>query len=276
MNPAATFGRRLHHARLDRGLSQSHLAAGICSPSAISRWESGQSLPDHEVIALLAERLDIDVSVLTGQGFDSRIAASPEGFGETLHAAFGSPTIDAHSPTARWIARARHVLRHADPWLGTGEPRRIVDDLAVDPLTPTTPAALETVELLEAMVRLRENLSATSAQALTDTLTLAIDAPAAVRMAAIERAVAAFSLSGMPLAARAVIARTAPEQVTLSTAIMLRAAGMEEPPAVAAERSVRDVGMHLITLGLVPVSALESVCPGDELVRLWAEKSIQL
>ena len=63
---------------MDRGLSQNALAEGICSASAISRWEAGVHLPPEDAIWSLANRLGIDVSVLTGLGFDTRFAESPD------------------------------------------------------------------------------------------------------------------------------------------------------------------------------------------------------
>lgn len=51
----------------------------------------------------------------------------------------------------------------------------------MDPLTTTTPAALETVELLDAMVRVRETPDRATVEALTDTLTWTTDAPEMIR-----------------------------------------------------------------------------------------------
>ncbi|MGP5643288.1 hypothetical protein ACTXO6_08085 [Corynebacterium variabile] len=43
MKDPAAFGRRLHHARVDRGLSQTGLAAGICSPAPSPGGRTGRA-----------------------------------------------------------------------------------------------------------------------------------------------------------------------------------------------------------------------------------------
>lgn len=170
------FGRRLRHARTDRGVSQAGLASGICSASAVSRWEDGQSVPPADIIAELAERLGLGVSVLTGRGFDSRLAESADGFDTLVTVAFGSSPCDASSPMSAWISRARLALETADPW-SQGDPRSVVDDLQVEPLTATTPAALEIVELLDAMADVAADPTTRTVDAVVATLTWTQDAP---------------------------------------------------------------------------------------------------
>jgi transcriptional regulator with XRE-family HTH domain len=118
MEDPAAFGRRLHHARVDRGLSQTGLAAGICSPSSVSRWEDGQSVPDHGTVERLADRLGMNPTVLTGLGFDSRLAGSADGFADLLHTVFaaeGTSDYPACSSAGSWIARVRSVLEQSAP-----------------------------------------------------------------------------------------------------------------------------------------------------------------
>lgn len=130
LDDAAAFGPRLRHVRLDRGLSQSGLASGICSASAISRWESGHSLPPADVLLALARRLDIDVHLLTGSGFDSRFVESTEGFAALLHLTLGDAPPHPDSPVAAWIARARQAINEAIAWK-TDTVRELIDDLSL-------------------------------------------------------------------------------------------------------------------------------------------------
>lgn len=259
MGDPAAFGRRLHHARVDRGLSQTGLAAGICSPSSVSRWEDGQSVPDHGTVEQLADRLGMNPTVLTGDGFDSRLAGSSDGFAELLHTVFAAEGFTTGSgadgtgtdasgylmspPVGAWISRARSVLIHADPYSTGPDPRPVVDDLAVDPLTTATPVALETVELLDAMVRVRESPDRATVEALTGTLTWTTDAPEEFRRNALDTVVAVLVDAGMPLAARGAVTRAAPPRISAATAALL----------VWDDSSGR-------------------ASPGDSLVRTWAQR----
>jgi|GEM_PF-3340145 transcriptional regulator with XRE-family HTH domain len=60
------FGRRLREIRLRRGLSQSELAEGVANPSYVSMLESGKRTPSLEIVLLLARRLGVSPSELTG------------------------------------------------------------------------------------------------------------------------------------------------------------------------------------------------------------------
>jgi transcriptional regulator with XRE-family HTH domain len=66
------FGQRIREARLRRGLTQQEVACGIVSAPFLSMVESGRREPSSEVLARLAERLDLDLSV----GADSAGTAS--------------------------------------------------------------------------------------------------------------------------------------------------------------------------------------------------------
>ncbi|MDK8511413.1 helix-turn-helix transcriptional regulator [Corynebacterium bovis] len=290
------FARRLRHARCDRGLSQAGLASGICSPSAVSRWESGRGVPQPEVLRALADRLWMAVPVLTGEGFDSRLAESPDGFGAVVAAAFGGDTGGSHSAIAGWVGRVREVLDAATSapharGVRSGQPsgllslrdaRHTVDDLMVDPLTAATPVALETVELLDALVTLEEEPTAGSVDRLVDTLTWTGDAPEPLRRTAVEVAVAAFVEADMPVAAHAVVTRVAPPEVTPTTAVLLTWSGMRagDVPPAAGRGSARDGLVALLATlrsrgGPVPpgvVDAVVEASQGDRLVALLAQR----
>ncbi|HIW91417.1 MAG TPA: helix-turn-helix domain-containing protein [Candidatus Corynebacterium avicola] len=288
MEDPAAFGRRLHHARVDRGLSQTALAAGICSPSSVSRWEDGQSVPDVDIMEQLADRLGMNPTVLTGEGFDSRLTGSAEDFADLLDTVFApqdgigrrDTTRPAPSATSAWIDHARSALDRADPWSSAPDPRPTVDDLSVDPLTPSTPASLETVELLDAMVRVRETPDRATVDALTDTLTWVTDAPLIFRRTAVETVVAVLLCADMPVAARAAVDRVSPPDITTTTALLLTWGGSSPGglPPTATSRRGRDVAFGVLAhLRDAPAevrrstaTAVVASCPDDGLVARWA------
>ncbi|MDO0928864.1 helix-turn-helix domain-containing protein [Streptomyces sp. TG1A-8] len=59
------FGRRLRKLRLERGLSQVQVAGDGMSTGYLSRLESGERRPNDRVVAHLAQRLGVDVTVLS-------------------------------------------------------------------------------------------------------------------------------------------------------------------------------------------------------------------
>jgi tetratricopeptide (TPR) repeat protein len=59
-------GRRIHEARMRAGLSLRAIAFPGCTPSFLSRVESGERVPGPQVIAELARRLGVDSDLLTG------------------------------------------------------------------------------------------------------------------------------------------------------------------------------------------------------------------
>lgn len=263
-------------------MSQTALASGICSASAVSRWEDGQSVPSDEVVVQLAQRLGIHPDILLHRDFDSRLLSSHADFGELVYIVFG-PTgteVDGGNPSSvigTWIARARYVLACADPWTG-GEPRPVVDELAVDSLTSSNPVALETVELLDAFVRVGEDPSAESVDALVETLTWTVDAPERIRRSAMETVVAVLVFAEMPVAARGAVARVGPTHISETTCVLLESGG--QVPPVYGERSARDVAVSLLArlasesdLGFTAtVDAVLSACPGDSMVKEYARR----
>jgi transcriptional regulator with XRE-family HTH domain len=290
MEDPAAFGRRLHHARVDRGLSQTGLAAGICSPSSVSRWEDGQSVPDHGTVERLADRLGMNPTVLTGLGFDSRLAGSADGFADLLHTVFaaeGTSDYPACSSAGSWIARVRSVLEQSAPYSTGPHPRPVVDDLAVDPLTSSTPVSLETVELLDAMVHVRENPDRATVDALTETLTWTTDAPEDVRQTALDTVVAVLVDAGMPVAAHGAVTRVDPPRISATVAALLSSdrsspcTSAGDLPPVAAPRHARDVAFRIFArMRDAPEEVRRSVtdavvasCPDDGLVRQWGQKS---
>ena len=58
------LGARLKAIRLERGLSQSALAAGLASKSMMSQIESGKSRPSRELLERFAERLEVALEEL--------------------------------------------------------------------------------------------------------------------------------------------------------------------------------------------------------------------
>ena len=250
----AEFGRRLRHARLDRGLSQNALAEGICSASAISRWEAGVHLPPEDAIWSLANRLGIDVSVLTGLGFDTRFAESPDRFAEVISAGvencstFDDCSTAPRSPIANWLQLARSLLNCVDPWSGQSFGNVLVDRLEADPLTDSSPVALETMELFRSLVVLRENPARAQLESLVNTLKITPDAPQVLRQKAVEIAVAVLVCENMPLASIEVIRSVKPKEITYTTWFLLgiNAAERSNLPTVARARSIRDRAFILL------------------------------
>jgi tetratricopeptide (TPR) repeat protein len=71
-DPAAV-GRRIREAREAKGVSLREIAFPGCSPSFLSRVESGARVPGRPVLAALAERLDVSVDALAGVPQDGRV-----------------------------------------------------------------------------------------------------------------------------------------------------------------------------------------------------------
>lgn len=61
------FGRRLKQLRTERHLSQAALAGEGVSPGYLSRLESGARPPTAQVVAYIAQRLNITVEELSGE-----------------------------------------------------------------------------------------------------------------------------------------------------------------------------------------------------------------
>lgn len=65
------FARTIKNARLKKGYTQSQLADLLnVSNKTISKWETGLSVPDLNMLISLAEELDTSVSILLGETID--------------------------------------------------------------------------------------------------------------------------------------------------------------------------------------------------------------
>jgi tetratricopeptide (TPR) repeat protein len=70
------LGRRVHEARVDRGLSLRDVAFPGCSASFLSRVEAGLRVPSTPVLVELASRLHVPPEQLLGHRVDRRVAES--------------------------------------------------------------------------------------------------------------------------------------------------------------------------------------------------------
>ena len=67
------FSNNLKTARKSKGLSQKTLAEMLfVSNTTVARWEKGTRLPDAEMIAKIAECLDVDVALLLSIGNETQ------------------------------------------------------------------------------------------------------------------------------------------------------------------------------------------------------------
>lgn len=65
------FREKLQNLRKSQGMSQEKLAELLnVSRQAVSKWESGLSVPDLNMLISLAEELDTSVSILLGETID--------------------------------------------------------------------------------------------------------------------------------------------------------------------------------------------------------------
>ena len=75
---ANDFGKRLQKIRTGLGLTRKELADRMyVSPPTVSRWESGDRLPDVDMIAHLAECLGVEPGELLGWGEEAGEASPP-------------------------------------------------------------------------------------------------------------------------------------------------------------------------------------------------------
>ncbi len=71
--------------RKAKGLSQQELAIKLnVVRQTVSKWEKGLSVPDSEMLLLLAETLDVSVSVLLGESLSSEQAPTLQSLAEKL------------------------------------------------------------------------------------------------------------------------------------------------------------------------------------------------
>lgn len=65
----AKIGRNIREQRMKKGLSQEELAEKLyVTRQTISNYETGKSNPDVEMLARIAEELDIDIQLLRYTG----------------------------------------------------------------------------------------------------------------------------------------------------------------------------------------------------------------
>ncbi|MGW5135854.1 helix-turn-helix domain-containing protein [Streptomyces sp. NPDC004135] len=105
------FGRRLRRLRVARGLSQADVVGDGMSTGHLSRLESGERRPTERIVAYLAQRLGVDVPVLTGPS-DGRsltevlaaVASAPPGTDGTAMLRRAVEEDPGEEPAARWHA----------------------------------------------------------------------------------------------------------------------------------------------------------------------------
>lgn len=77
------FGENLKTLRKNKGITQEELAARLnVVRQTISKWEKGQSVPDAEMLAKLAEIFEVPVSQLLGSRIEPD--AQPDALAEQL------------------------------------------------------------------------------------------------------------------------------------------------------------------------------------------------
>ena len=77
------FGENLKTLRKNKGITQEELAARLhIVRQMISKWEKGQSVPDAEMLARLAEIFEVPVSQLLGSQIEPD--AQPDAVAEQL------------------------------------------------------------------------------------------------------------------------------------------------------------------------------------------------
>ena len=77
------FGENLKTLRKNKGITQEELAARLnVVRQTVSKWEKGQSVPDAEMLAKLAEIFEVPVSMLLGSRIEPD--AQPDALAEQL------------------------------------------------------------------------------------------------------------------------------------------------------------------------------------------------
>lgn len=61
MSTSTTLGQKIRELRLQKGLTQSDLGAGLVTPSMISQIESDKAHPSHKLLVAIAEKLETSV-----------------------------------------------------------------------------------------------------------------------------------------------------------------------------------------------------------------------
>jgi tetratricopeptide (TPR) repeat protein len=104
VDDAAAVGRRLRAARTAKGLSLRDLSFEACSPSFLSRIESGRRVASLPILLELAKRLDVAVEDLTGMQPAVRPAELVD-----LELAVRMDAEDAEARAEAVLARAREL-----------------------------------------------------------------------------------------------------------------------------------------------------------------------
>ncbi|WBC15456.1 helix-turn-helix domain-containing protein [Micromonospora sp. WMMA1998] len=106
------FGSRLRALREKRGLSQAALAEGAISTGYLSRLESGARRPTPRVVAYLAQRLGVPVSVLEDPSADPVDAVEASPFTQVLATVISA---SGHDRAAEPLAEALRADGQRDP-----------------------------------------------------------------------------------------------------------------------------------------------------------------
>ncbi|HEX6336621.1 MAG TPA: helix-turn-helix domain-containing protein [Jiangellaceae bacterium] len=109
-------GRRIHARRLELGLTQAEVAAGMLSPSYLSLVESGRRQPAPAALAHIAERLGVDPGYLL-DGIDAEVR-------RRARLALGHAEVALHRGDIA-DAYTRFAALEDDPGLGDEQHRRV-------------------------------------------------------------------------------------------------------------------------------------------------------
>lgn len=269
----ADFGRRLRHARLDRGLSQRALCRGICSNATLSRWEAGRSRPGPGQIVALARRLGITPEVLSGARFEPRLAMSETALPELLDALIAVPPAGRRvpptaggEPVAGWVGLLRATPAAVDPW---GEPEpALAERLIAHPVTMMSTETLQAAVLLHAQAGLCHVVTAEALAEASGALHDTADAPAPLRARALETVAFLAGAHGGPGAAREVLRdHPAVPRTPASTLLSERVGAVSAPPARPV--TARDAILSAVLTGTPVAAAMEVAVHADVLAADW-------
>lgn len=272
MTDQAAFGRRLRHARKDRGLSQRDLCHGICSNATLSRWESGQSQPTVQQIEVLAKRLGIAPEVLSGNRFESRLAMSETALPSLLHAVLSkNPLVEDHEtvanePVVGWVELLRASIHAANPW-AMGNPD-YAEALPAHPVSLMSTETLQAAVLVQAQAGLCREVNHGSLSALAQALPSTTAAPESLRTRALEALAFCTGAYLGPVAARKVLA--AHPQTPWTPAVQVLAKRLGLPTRIPAEpQDIRDAIFRALARGASGTSAMEMALNTDVLSADW-------
>lgn len=79
------LNENIKNLRKSKGLSQEELAVKLnVVRQTVSKWENGLSVPDSDMLILLAEELDTSVSVLLGESIKEQVSDDVKAISEKL------------------------------------------------------------------------------------------------------------------------------------------------------------------------------------------------